>query len=163
MTIWVVRHGLAGRKRDWPGDDDLRPLDALGHRQAETVADVLAGRHPTRLASSPTRRCVDTLVPLAARLDRDVLRCDALRANAYPGGLLLLLENEAMPGDVVCTHGELMRPALAELHRRGAVPDVYADDDLLAKGAVWEMDAATMTLVRLLPEPGTLTGRSPES
>jgi phosphohistidine phosphatase SixA len=148
MRIWVVRHGSAGRKGTWPGDDDLRPLDELGEEQAVDVADLLADRGPTRLRSSPTRRCVQTMEPLAARVDLPVIGDETLAAGGYPDGLLALLARSGEAGDVVCTHGEVLRPALAELRRRGAV---QSGDDaaLLAKGGVWELDLAGPELMLL--------------
>jgi 8-oxo-(d)GTP phosphatase len=148
MTIWVIRHGSAGRKRDWPGDDDLRPLDALGYNQAETVASVLVHRTPRRLFASPTRRCVDTLVPLARRLRLEPRPCESLRVGGFPDGLLALLAR-AVPGDVVSTHGEVLRPALRELRDQGAVTGDHDDDELLAKGCVWELDLTAPKLVLL--------------
>jgi 8-oxo-(d)GTP phosphatase len=152
MTLWVVRHGSAGRKRDWTGDDDRRPLDARGRAQAEVVADLLGPRRPRRLRSSPTLRCLQTLAPLAGRIAVEVEPDDVLRVDGFPGGLLALLDEAGAPGDVLCSHGELLRPALRELRRRGAVGE-WSDDVLLAKGSVWEIDPDGPSLVLLRPAP----------
>jgi phosphohistidine phosphatase SixA len=148
MTIWVVRHGWAGHKREWTGDDDLRPLDERGRRQAGRIAERLAGRGPRRLWSSPTRRCAETLVPLGHQLGLSVRACEGLRVDGYPEGLLALLKR-AEPGDVLCTHGEVMRPALAELRRRGMVDANLPRDVVQAKGAVWELDLNAGTFALL--------------
>jgi broad specificity phosphatase PhoE len=60
--IYLVRHGKAeagfGENMD-PG------LDALGHSQAEAVAEKLKGHGPLAILSSPLRRAQETAVPLA--------------------------------------------------------------------------------------------------
>jgi phosphohistidine phosphatase SixA len=151
MVIWLVRHGLAGRKKDWKGDDDLRPLDRRGRLQAEGVADVLAPRRPRRLLASPTSRCTATLAPLGRRLGLPVIDHGGLRVGGRPGDLLDLLAEEAVAGDVLCTHGELLRPALRQLRRCGAVDGRDEEAHLLAKGAVWEVDLERPALTLLRP------------
>jgi phosphohistidine phosphatase SixA len=147
MHIWVVRHACAGRKDRFPGPDEARPLDEWGRRQARAIARRLASAGAPRLRASSTRRCIDTLIPLADRLDLPIEPWDELRVDGYPGGLLHLLDDTAEGGEVICTHGEVMRPALDQLRGRGATI-VGAPDDLLAKGAIWQLDldAGTVTL-----------------
>ena len=65
MLVRLVRHACAGDKHSWAGDDADRPLDDVGRLQALAVAELLGLRPAGRLLSSPTRRCLDTLVPLA--------------------------------------------------------------------------------------------------
>ncbi len=60
--IYMVRHGRAeagfGESMD-PG------LDALGHSQAEAVAEKLSGLGPLPIISSPLKRARETAAPLA--------------------------------------------------------------------------------------------------
>jgi len=60
--IYMVRHGRAeagfGESMD-PG------LDALGHSQAEAVAETLKGLGPLPILSSPLRRTQETAAPLS--------------------------------------------------------------------------------------------------
>ena len=58
VRMVLVRHGHAGTKEGWAGDDRLRPLDARGLRQAKHLVDVIVPLHPTRLISSPYTRCL---------------------------------------------------------------------------------------------------------
>ena len=37
MLVVVVRHGTAGDRANWDGEDRLRPLDARGERQAAAL------------------------------------------------------------------------------------------------------------------------------
>jgi phosphohistidine phosphatase SixA len=140
---WVVRHGCAGHKDDWPGPDDDRPLDPAGEQQAEALAEVLTGEGPTRLVASPTRRCIDTLAPLGERLGLPVEVEPALRETTGVA-LVHLVAADACDGAAVCTHGEVMEPALEVLRTAGleVVGDV-SDEDLLLKGAAWRLDRAS--------------------
>jgi phosphohistidine phosphatase SixA len=149
MKVWVVRHGCAGHKHEWPGDDDRRPLDRAGRQQADALVSLLGGLSPRRLRASPARRCVDTLGPLAGKLGLPVETTDRLRPDGYPGGLLALVDDDTMPGDVLCTHGEVMLPTLHELRSRRATTE--DEDRLLRKGAVWELDLEPMSLVLHTP------------
>jgi broad specificity phosphatase PhoE len=61
--VYLVRHAHA----EWR-DDDARPLSSAGMKAAYVVADRLASRPITALYTSPSRRSVETVEPLASRL-----------------------------------------------------------------------------------------------
>lgn len=67
-TMLLVRHGRAGDRASWAGDDRLRPLDATGTAQAERLADVLALFRPERVLAADRTRCIETVEPLARAL-----------------------------------------------------------------------------------------------
>src|SRR5207245_4789289 len=60
-TLYLVRHCRAA------GQAPEAPLTAEGLAQAERLADVLAPLAPDRILSSPFRRAVQSVEPLAAR------------------------------------------------------------------------------------------------
>lgn len=66
----LVRHASALDRGSWSGEDRQRPLDGRGRAQAHALPAHLAthGLAPVHLVSSPTRRCIDTLRPLADAL-----------------------------------------------------------------------------------------------
>jgi 8-oxo-dGTP diphosphatase len=64
-AVLLVRHGFAGARADWHGDDASRPLDARGRAQAVAIAQVLPWYGPERVVSAPPARCVETARPLA--------------------------------------------------------------------------------------------------
>jgi broad specificity phosphatase PhoE len=69
--VYMIRHGKPSST--WGEDADPDPgLDDAGKAQAEKAADALmalAPEHrPTRVFSSPLRRCRETAMPFAARL-----------------------------------------------------------------------------------------------
>lgn len=69
-TLYFVRHG----KPASAFDADLDPgLDALGHRQAEAVAEELAPRGPLPIYSSPLARARQSAEPLSTRWKRAAL------------------------------------------------------------------------------------------
>ena len=137
MLIRLVRHGRAGRKRDWTGDDALRPLDAVGHRQADAIGHVLGGYGPARLRCSPTVRCRQTLEPLAHAWGVEIQDEPGLSKDAGAAGVFELLRT-AREGDVLCTHGEVMS-AVLERFRFGGVEIHESGRNLLAKGTFWEL------------------------
>ncbi len=67
--IYLVRHGKAAGSFT----DDLDPgLDELGHSQARAACDILAGKLPLSLASSPLRRAQETADPLKSSTSQSV-------------------------------------------------------------------------------------------
>lgn len=157
MELWIVRHACAGHKEDWSGEDDERPLDPSGHEQAEALADLLAGDGPTRLVSSPTVRCTETLAPLAVRTGLPIERDDALRPGVGADTLRAIVDDDPPVGTVVCTHGETMQPLLDHLRQRGLVVDGdgAGDEHLLLKGTAWRLEGrpGALRLTPLAPVP----------
>lgn len=111
-----VRHGLAGSRQSWEGDDDERPLDTYGEVQAETLAQILYGYHPTTLVSSPSRRCTQTLEPYARRHGLEIRREKVLSETHYDADLALRLALELFDSGettVVCGHGKVLPELIA--------------------------------------------------
>jgi broad specificity phosphatase PhoE len=65
--VYLIRH--AKPSATWGGDDDDPGLDETGRAQAEAAAQALLalpeGERPTRVVSSPLRRCQETALPFA--------------------------------------------------------------------------------------------------
>jgi 8-oxo-dGTP diphosphatase len=62
----LIRHGSAGERATWPGDDRERPLDELGHAQAAALTALLDAYQVPRVVSADVLRCLDTVGPYAA-------------------------------------------------------------------------------------------------
>jgi 8-oxo-dGTP diphosphatase len=141
VQLTVVRHARAGNKRLWVGPDDQRPLDELGRAHAAALAPRLAaGGHVRRLVSSPALRCVQTLQPLADVVGLPIETWDALAPQAGAGGVRSMLGHPAFDDAVVCTHGEVLRPLLRTLRRRGIGREgPLHGRHLLTKGSAWRM------------------------
>ena len=65
VPLVVLRHASAGHKKDWTGDDLLRPLDFKGQSEARTLVSLLGCFGPVRVVSSPAARCLATIEPYA--------------------------------------------------------------------------------------------------
>jgi 8-oxo-dGTP diphosphatase len=140
----LLRHGSAHPRKDWEADDALRPLAPAGMAQAEALAPLLACFRPTRVLSSDTRRCLDTLRPYAER-ERLAVVAEPLMSetgyHAQPGAaqartLALLADGEPT---VLCTHRPVL-PVIAEvLCRQSGVP---APEVNLAPAAFWVLHVA---------------------
>lgn len=62
MELYFLRHGSAGKRADWRGDDALRPLTEQGAEATRRVARALAraGLRPDVIVSSPLTRARQT-------------------------------------------------------------------------------------------------------
>lgn len=113
VPLVLVRHGSAGSRSEWQGDDAARPLDADGGSQAATLATALPAYRPETLLSSPSLRCVQTLEPYAAAIGAS-LRTDPLLSEESqdPDKTPELVGRLSGPA-AVCSHGKVL-PALIE-------------------------------------------------
>jgi 8-oxo-dGTP diphosphatase len=62
-ALVVLRHGAARSRSAWRGDDRLRPLLVAGRHQAQQLVPLLSAYDVTRVVSSSSTRCVQTLQP----------------------------------------------------------------------------------------------------
>jgi broad specificity phosphatase PhoE len=165
MEILLVRHGHAGTKEGWAGDDRLRPLDARGRRQAEHLVGIVVPMHPTRLLSSPHARCLQTMEPVAAKTGLVIEEEGALTPDAPQRALELVRSLSAPPSPAelspaelssselspvepapvepaariaLCTHGEVIGDVLAALAKQDGVRLSRRPPGL--KGCVWVLD-----------------------
>jgi 8-oxo-dGTP diphosphatase len=110
-ALVVLRHGQAEARKSWKHDDRTRPLVAEGHAQARAVVPLLAAYGVTRIVSSSSRRCVDTVLPYAEKSGRPVVSSDALsEEDATPRSVRTFVGDVVGSGEdaVLCTH----RPVL---------------------------------------------------
>ncbi len=135
FSVTLLRHAkAAGRSPEYP-EDRLRPLTSSGAEQAQTLVPMLAAFAPKRLYASTATRCLSTVEPLAAHLDRRVREKDALSQDTWDTGDLegmrKLIAKVVKRGRsaVVCSH----RPVLPDIAREivlatGSVPGAYLDE-----------------------------------
>ena len=117
-TLVLVRHAEAVKRKEWDGKDTVRPLSSTGTAVAEQLSGVLAALGANRLISSDAERCVATITPYAALLDRRIHLWPEISERGYdadPDGLRGLGERAWKTGKVtvVCSH----RPVLPALSR----------------------------------------------
>jgi 8-oxo-dGTP diphosphatase len=139
-VVILVRHARAGKRREWAGDDLLRPLDEVGRDQADQLAVLLACFAPDRIISADPLRCVQTVQPLAQRVGQQVqvesVYSDATYENSREDTLAAMQTLLARPGQttVVCSQG-ITIPALVQT----LAPGVRHPDT--RKGAAWAISA----------------------
>ena len=143
MRVTIVRHARAGNKRDWAGPDALRPLDPVGEQHAIGLVPTLERLGVRRLFSSPAVRCVQTLEPFAVHAGLAIEITAILAPDADPKAFIARLNHPSLDGAALCTHGEVMRPLLRHVRRRGVpVAGPSGRDDgggVLAKGTTWQL------------------------
>ena len=127
-ALIVLRHGHALARKEWGGPDLDRPLRPDGADQANTLVPVLRAFGPTRVLSSPARRCLDTVAPLSAALGRgpDLLTglAEQVGDAEFATATAEVIDAAGQDSVVVCSH----RPVLPRLLRaleaagRGCLP-----------------------------------------
>lgn len=137
MAILLIRHGNAGTRANWKGDDQLRPLSNKGLDQARYVAKLLGDRPIGRLFSSPSLRCVQTIEPLARQLGIDVKTREVFAEGADPERAVSFLLDRVKHDPAVCAHGDLIPKVIRRLIATGMRT---RDPNLSEKGSVWEIE-----------------------
>jgi len=162
MPLILLRHASAGDKDDWPGDDDSRPLDSRGTRDAQVLAELLSCFAPAaRVISSPAVRCTETVRPYAAMsggsveveaaLARPVRAPSASSRTGAADALMALVQALAAERRpvILCLHRENLTTALAAACAVLGGPAAMPEDPALPKGGFWVAHAAAGTLASL--------------
>ena len=138
----LLRHGSAGQRGSWPGDDRERPLDDVGVRQADALVSLLDGFGVQRVLSADVLRCLDTVRPFAAKRGVAVESEPLLSETGYPGNpgaalrRIAALVADATP-TVLCSQGGVMSDMLTSLCQTyGLKPP---RDPSTRKGTFWVM------------------------
>jgi phosphohistidine phosphatase SixA len=105
--VFLLRHGSAGDRALWEGDDRERPLDEKGVRQAAALVDLLAPYEVARILSSPAVRCAQTVEPLAQARRLEIEAREELSEERQWTEGAELVRSLAGAGAVVCGHGGL--------------------------------------------------------
>jgi 8-oxo-dGTP diphosphatase len=118
MTVLLLRHASAGDRDAWDDDDELRPLDKRGRKQAQALTELPATRSIERIVSSPYRRCVESVEALADARGLPI-ELDERLAEGVPTHLTLGLLAE-LDGGLACTHGDVIEAVVGFGLRKGA-------------------------------------------
>jgi 8-oxo-dGTP diphosphatase len=119
MPVYLVREADAGGRFSWPGPDRLRPLTAVGWRQAGELAERLDGTLMTRIVSSPYLRCQQTVLPVAEARDLPIESEPALGQIASVDFALRLMAEASGQPVLFCTHPELVYALIDRLRCAG--------------------------------------------
>jgi 8-oxo-dGTP pyrophosphatase MutT (NUDIX family)/phosphohistidine phosphatase SixA len=144
--VLLVRHGKAGSRSEWEGEDAQRPLDAGGRSQAEGLRHALPWFGPTAIRSAEPERCVQTVAPLAEQLGLPVGIDPSLSEEAYAKDQVTTLErvqSAAAAGGctVLCSQGGVIPDLLGTLAERdGVALGRRAGSKILArKASTWAL------------------------
>ena len=122
QPLVVLRHGEARSRKAWRQDDRLRPLVQAGRHQAQRLVPLLAAYAVTRIVSSSSARCVETVGPYADTTGWKLELEDGLsEEDATASSVRAVIDDlvAAEEGGVVCTH----RPVLPAIFDALGVPD----------------------------------------
>lgn len=148
-TVLVVRHGTAGSKSRYKGDDTKRPLDKRGRAQAEALVPQLLAFGATEVYAADRVRCHQTLEPLAAELGVGIHTERALTEEAYAKspkrGRHELLRIAAQSGTpAICSQGKVIPDLIAWwCDRDGVRPDKARNH----KGSTWVLSLSAGKLI----------------
>jgi 8-oxo-(d)GTP phosphatase len=130
-ALVVLRHGQARSRKRWKGDDRDRPLLATGSDQARHVVPLLEAYAVTRVVTSSSARCVETVSPYADRAGRPVTCTDGLsEEDATAKSVRRVLEDVVRSREdaVLCTH----RPVLPKVYDAlGIEPEAQSTGELV--------------------------------
>jgi 8-oxo-dGTP pyrophosphatase MutT (NUDIX family) len=149
QTVLIVRHGTAGSKSRYKGDDRKRPLDKHGRAQAESLVGVLLAFGANTVYAADRARCHQTVEPLAEELGTTIHSEPLLTEEEYPENrkaarhrVLEIASSGGTP--VICTQGKVIPDLIAWwCERDGVRPDKSRN----RKGSAWVMSLADGRLV----------------
>lgn len=148
-TVLVVRHGTAGSKARYKGDDRNRPLDKHGRAQAESLVGQLLAFGATAIHAAPRVRCQQTVGPLAEELgvpihDEPTLTEEAY-ADSHSDARRRLVEIASTTGTpAICSQGKVIPDLIAWwCDRDGVRPDKSRN----RKGSTWVLSLAGDRLI----------------
>lgn len=122
----VLRHGQARARRTWTADDRRRPLVQAGHRQAARLVPMLAAYDVTRIVTSSSTRCVQTIEPYADLTGLRPRSTAGLSEKDATAASVLAVVDELVDREepaVLCTH----RPVLPSVFDALGLPDPHLD------------------------------------
>lgn len=118
QTVLIVRHGTAGVRARYKGDDRNRPLDKHGRAQAESLIGQLTAFGATDVYAADRVRCIQTIEPLAQELGVAISVEPSLTEEAYGKDpqaahdrVIQIATQSANP--VICTQGKVI-PSLRQ-------------------------------------------------
>jgi 8-oxo-dGTP pyrophosphatase MutT (NUDIX family) len=148
----LIRHARAGKRKEFTGDDALRPVDERGRAESETIATAAQTLAPERLVAATPLRCRQTLEPLADRLDLPIVSDSAFAETSgtdetparIKTAAARLIDLRSGPRTVICSQGKVI-PGLLALLEGAEDPAPYKTP----KGEGWVLTWSDDRLVAL--------------
>jgi 8-oxo-(d)GTP phosphatase len=120
-ALAILRHGQARSRKAWRKDDRTRPLLVRGGAQAQAAAPVLGAFGVTRIVTSSSTRCAETVAPYVELSGLPCYRTDALSEEDATARRVQRVVEELLAGRedaVLCTH----RPVLPMVYDAIGIP-----------------------------------------
>jgi 8-oxo-dGTP diphosphatase len=120
-ALVVLRHAKARSRKAWRKDDRRRPLLVAGTAQARATVPVLAAYGVTRIVTSSSTRCAESVTPYAEHTGWPITGTDGLsEEDATESSVLAIVDELLHSGEdaVLCTH----RPVLPSVYDAIGVP-----------------------------------------
>jgi 8-oxo-dGTP diphosphatase len=123
LATWplvFVRHAKARARSAWKKADPVRPLDSIGRARATALVPILAAFGVTRVVTSPSVRCLDTVLPYAVATGFGTHIKAGLSEEGFaerPGRATHQLTRLLEGGEpaVLCSHGPVLPTLLEQL------------------------------------------------
>ena len=135
----LLRHAKAITRDEWQGDDDDRPLDALGQNQANRLLGIYQVYNLEQIHTSDAVRCYDTVNPMVkglgiklevtGKLSESTYKKDKEKAFDYAKDLI---KEDARI--LLCSHNPILPKMLNKLTKKS---DVDADEGKLSPADAW--------------------------
>lgn len=141
-SLLLVRHGSAGDREAWKGDDRARPLDQKGEAQADELIRLLSRYEVDEVVSADFVRCVQTVQPVADAVGLSVKEEPLFSELGYYGAegeALLALRSYARPGTavVISSQGDVIPDLITRLEAEDHVD--LPDPIPCKKASVWAL------------------------
>jgi 8-oxo-(d)GTP phosphatase len=136
-TLYLLRHTTAGNRAKWSGADQDRALTKLGIKQADAIAARLSTAGIERIVTSPYRRCIQTVRPLAEATGAAIEVSDALAEDADIDASYGLVDDLVGANAVICSHGDVIPAVVNRMMWAGLS---LSSRFYCSKGSTWEID-----------------------
>ena len=126
QALVVLRHGVARSRKAWRGDDRLRTLVHAGQEQAQSLVPVLSAYAVSRVVTSSSTRCVETVRPFVDTTGWKLELEDGLSEEDSTVASVLRVVDDLAHDDhaaVLCTH----RPVLPSVFDALGLDDPQLD------------------------------------
>lgn len=126
----------------------------MGEDQAYAIGEELSAHTISAIYSSPARRCIDTVAPLADKLGLDVTITPELFEGATTAQSMAFIRSLTGQTVVLCSHGDVIPDVLRNLEVGGTLLEGRG----CAKGSIWQLDNSSEriesgTYLGLIPKP----------
>ena len=151
QPLILLRHAKALARSEWPGDDDDRPLDALGQLQASKLTSIYQIFNLKEIHTSDAIRCYDTVTPLAkslgiqlevtGKLSESAFKKDKERAFDYLKEVI-----KSNKSALLCSHNPVLPKLLAKVSKKN---DLTPDDEKLQPADAWILHRAGKEVLQI--------------